>query len=307
MPYNNGNVVMLATNDWTNFGAQQAKCLRSVGIYAKMFIKNNHIFNYPDQGTLFTSMNDIRSHIDNAEIIHLMHSQDAIPGASLAGKKVVVTHTGTPYRNAPQKMNDYFNKITDLTIVEGDLYNKPGNKKEVWTSTQVCNLAQIQPCYDRINKDKLVIGHNPSSGKKGTEAVKKIISDVRGDFEFRCNTNRVSWEEQQKRMSQCDIYIERFKGGSAAFGITALEAAALGKIVITTCAHTALYEKTIGPLGLISVMTPEEMKNKIEELINLPAEKIQEMKYASRSWIEKYHSYEAVGKRLINIYNRIDK
>ena len=75
------------------------------------------------------------------------------------------------------------------------------------------------------------MGHFPSKpAVKGSDKIVEAMKNVKGNFEFRYSDKRVSWEEQIKRMSECDIYVERFTKDSG-FGITALEAAALGKIV----------------------------------------------------------------------------
>jgi len=296
-------VVLVARNDWANLGAQYARSLREIGVDAVMFTRNLHRLNYPDQGRRFKSNSKILPYIKEANIVHLLHSQNPIVDINLKGKKVVVSHTGSRYRNKYKEVNKSFNPIVDLSIVGSSLFGK-GAKNEHWIPGGVVDTNRLKPIYKRFS-DKIIIGHYPSSPKlKGSVIISNIMKNVKGNYIFKYDPKVIKWENNIKRINECDIYIERFTENTG-FGIAALEAAALGKIVITTYAFKQKYEETTGEFGLISVKTQKELKEEIERIINLPDNKILKMKKRTREWVEKYHSHEAVGLRLLKIYRKI--
>ena len=296
-------VVLVAKNDWANLGAQYARSLRKIGVDAIMFTGNSHKFKYPNQGIKFRSISKILPYIKEAKIVHLLHSQNIIPIVNLKGKKVVVSHTGSRYRTKYIEVNKIFNTFVDLSIVGGSLYGK-GAKNEYWIPGGVVDTQLLKPMYKK-SSDKIIIGHYPSSSKmKGSETITNVMKNVKGNYIFKYNPKVISWQNNIKRLNECDIYIESFVENRS-FGIAALEAAALGKIVISAYAFKQKYEETTGELGLIPVKNQKELKEEIERIINLPKNKILEMKKRSREWVEKYHSYEAVGLRLLKIYRKI--
>lgn len=296
-------VVLLARSDYTSLGAEYARSLISVGIDAAMFIQHPHPFNYPNQGKIFKTSKEVLPYIKEATIVHFMHSQNPIPGVDLKGKKVVVSHTGTAYRKRYKKINRIFNPIVDLTIVGGDLFGK-GAKNEHWIPGGVVNVEKLKPVYERSN-DVIIVGHFPSKpAVKGSSKIVEIIKNVKGSFEFRYDDRKVPWKDQLKRMAECDIYIERFVENSG-FGITVLEAAALGKIVFTTYAFEDKYRETIGEFDIINIKSAEDLIEKMEKVISLSNDELLNMKKKSRAWVGKYHSHKAVGERLLNLYKKI--
>jgi len=296
-------VVLLARNDYTRLGAEYARSLRSIGIDADMFVQYLHQFEYPDQGNIFKTDKDILPYIKEATIIHFMHSQNPIPKIDLKGKKVVVSHTGTAYRKRYRKINKIFNPIVDLTIVGADLFGK-GAKNEYWIESGIVDTEKLRPVYERSN-NILIVGHFPSkSANTGSTEIIKIMKNIKGNFEFRYSDKAVPWEEQIKRMSECDVYLERLTKNSG-FGITVLEAAALGKIVFTPYAFENKYRETIGEFDLINIKSADDLIAKTEEFISLPNDKLLEMKKKSRAWVEKHHSHKVVGEKLLNLYKKI--
>jgi hypothetical protein len=116
----------------------------------------------------------------------------------------------------------------------------------------------------------------------------------------------VDWEENMKRMRKCDVYVERMRLERNGFqtgvwGIQAMEAAALGKIVITNDLHRKAYEKRFGPCPMIVANAPIELSKIIDDLITWPHKKIVNLQKETRRWVETVHGYKAVGKELERI------
>ena len=176
--------------------------------------------------------------IADADIIQYMHSKFIDVGGDHSSKKRIVFHGGSAYRNKPRFRNQIFNSIVDMSISQtGDLLNL-GAKNEKWLLPPI-NTEELKPDYVFHGTDIPLFAHYPSNPKKkGTKVIQDTITKIGLNNHFRCVTSRVEWKKQIQRMSECDIYIELFlpvlgKRKYGEWGMTALEAASLGKIVVT--------------------------------------------------------------------------
>jgi len=157
----------------------------------------------------------------------------------------------------------------------------------------------------------LEIAHYPSNTEvKGTNHIINMLSDISSaKYYFICDTNEVDYRQQLDRLKTCDIYIEMFKmelGQNiyGSFGITALEAAAMGKIVVTNNLHKELYQDVYGDCALQIVNTEKEFKDKINQLINLSTHELRELQHSTKQWVLK-HSYSATGDRIKSFHTAI--
>lgn len=303
--YQDVDVLLLASEDYANLGYTFSKCLQSVGINALMLSQTEHPFLYPEQGIKVDSIKDIRRYALNAPIIQFMHSQYLQTGVDLRKKRVFMFHGGTAYRRYHKTLNKNLNPKVEGTLTQTlDLIGK-GAKNEKWLLPAV-DTEKLQPVSGNGN-GKVVIGHFPNdSKKKATAFFEKAIEKLKQDpelndrFEYITSDDPVSWQEQIERMSACDIYAEMSKRGG--WGITALEAAALGKVVINNFEGLERYREEYGACGLTVAIELEEIVAKLKELILMPTQDLDELKRKTRAWVEQKHSYQAIGKRLREIY-----
>jgi len=119
----------------------------------------------------------------------------------------------------------------------------------------------------------------------------------------------ISHNNHLKRIAKSDIYIEhqcyRLDGEKyGEFGITALEAAALGKIVITCSSAIKKYNFEYGDCPLFISNCEEEFIDTINNIMKMTDEEISEHQKLTRDWVCKNHSYDALADRLINFYNK---
>lgn len=148
---------------------------------------------------------------------------------------------------------------------------------------------------------KLVIGHYPSNPEvKGTNEIIEMLKPFRDTFEIRIGLKQVSHAEQLQRMAECDIYIELFKpelNGReyGCFGVTALEASMMGKLVITMDLQDRIYKEEYGNHPFVTVRNKYQFQSAIEDA----------GKYYDQAMSDKIrqdtidrHSYEATGQRL---------
>lgn len=292
-------VLFLAKSDWANAGFELCKSLRSIGIKAITLVTKHHRFKYPEQGIKIRKPKQVAIHARDSNIIVFMHSVIVPPGVDLKSRRIAVVHSGGKYRGKHIQLNKTFNPIVDVSLCGADLLGL-GAKNEKWVIGPA-NTDYLKVNYGRVSK-KIIVGHYPSSPKvKGTESIKRVVRELGGDFIFEHSPRRVSWSDNMARVNRCDIYIERLQPGRASFfGNAALEAAALGKIVITDFDNKK-YIKEFGSCGLQVVHTTRELGQRLKWLLSLSDDEILNLKKQTREWVDTVHSYQAVGKRLIKL------
>lgn len=298
------DVLIVAKNDWANMGYKFQESLRKVGVDAKAVTFDVHYSCKPKHAKI-CGVKDMQKYVNDSKIIQFMHSEFECFGLNVSKKRVFVFHGGGRYRDDPKGRNEVFNPIVEKSLIQtGDLWDL-GAKNQVWVLPPV-DVNLIQPVFDRSKK--IVIGHNPSSAKlKGSDIIDRVITKVRskfdGKFAYRFSSKKVSWEDQIKRLSKCDIYIEQMLLGE--WGVTALEAASLGKIIVTNFNSYDRYLNEYGDCPIIPANSEEELEHILLDLLNKSEDEILDLKKATRKWVSKKHSYRAVGKRLKEIVYEI--
>jgi len=162
----------------------------------------------------------------------------------------------------------------------------------------------LVPVYPSGKNERLKIFHAPNHRTiKGTshliDAVKKLQAEglnIELDLAERC-----PHAEVLERMSQADLVVDQLNFG---YGLTALEAMALGKMVITgknPPEHDRLFED----YGLNECpaiwSSPGEIEGCLQEIASKPDE-WQRLGEQSRSYAERYHSTDAIADNWIAIY-----
>ena len=312
------DVLMLTNNDWSNSGARYSQCLRMLGLNVKFLKGRKHLCNYPEQGEVHEAITrgcdrelatavyapELKPLAEEAKVLHFIASTFVDTGVDLSKKNVVVQHNGTVYRLHHESHNRFFNQYIDATIIQMPELLGLGAKNEVWISFPV-DTEGLASCT--VLCGKLRIGHFPSNPEvKGTETVLKVIKELETDgaardrFEYVGVRNglpgRFPWEVNLDRIRGCDILIEACnltqKGRRyGEWGNTAVEAAALGKVVVTNSLSIKRYESEYGKCPFLIANSESELKDTLRELIT-----------ASRvwlgAWVVKCHSMEATAEKL---------
>ena len=299
-------VINCSHTDWANFGYDNAMALRSVGVDAESLCMMKHKFNYKKASTIATA-ETIRRKMREADVVQIIHSYEDSLNCFIASKakaKLIVYYSGSNYRNNPSGFNKLFNPLADKSVIALGEFAGLGCKNEHYLVGAV-DTDSIVPNY--VEPNYYTIGHYPSSAEiKGTEEIRKMVGCLKNDtaFIFNCSTKLVDYQAQLKRLSECDIYIELFnpslngkKYGS--WGITALEAAAIGKVVVTQNLSNDVYEKNYGDCPFILVSGREDFMNKVDGLLRLPYEKLLTLQQETRQWAVEKHGYAATGKRIV--------
>ncbi len=319
----NIDILILAKADFSNVGYLFERALKEVGIKAESWAVRPSPRGYGKHANLFKDLQaQIVPRARQAKAIMLMHSR-RFSAIDIRNKFVTVFHGGSRYRGAAEKMNAIFNPIVDISIIQtGDLLNL-GAKNQVW----------ILPCIDVQNiphrpdqrDSTLSFCHYPHKGYiKGTAEIFRILgrlqdegikckSNSRNDrWKFYINESVVPWEDNIKRMSNADIYIEACEPDLRGhrygeWGVTALEAAAMGKIVITHFMSSQRYAKEYNTKCPFFVANnPKEFEIAVRKILDMSPEQVEHTRHISRAWVEKYHGFKAIGQRLKEkVYGRL--
>lgn len=226
-------ILLCSSVDYSNLISNQANALRSIGVDAVDVTLQRHELKYPTQSRV-VSRQALSQLTREAEMVIIGHSCPIIHSLNKC-KRFAVYHSGTRYRNNPE----YFNKLfrgAFLTLSDQTEFMSLGNHKYI---VSAIDPALYQPVKTSKRKRKLIVGHFPSNPEvKGTADIIRMLEPFKNDFEIRIDTNVLPYENNLERIREVDIYIELFKpelNGKpyGCFGVTALEAAMMGKTVIT--------------------------------------------------------------------------
>jgi len=297
-------IINCCINDWANFQHENAIALRSVGVDCEDYKILPHQFNYASQSVIL-GMSDLLRKLKQADIIQIFHTEneifDLLKKINLTKKKIVVYHTGSKYRANPDKYNRIFNHGVFKTFTDQCEFFKLGAKNINYIATAI-DVKKLNKFGHEVQKP-YKIGHFPSNKEvKGTEKILEMLS--------RCNehilshsSSFVSHTEQYKRMNDCDIYIELFKPELrgkpyGCFGVTAFEASASGKVVVTQNINQNVYTDTYGECPFVICNTEEEFINNVNSVLALPKIELAQLQTKTYEWVNRVHSYQATGKYL---------
>lgn len=330
----NIDVLMLTKDDWANTGRRFQKCLKLLGLNVEFHKGIKHIFNYEDEAPIHPALSqeisrypiiinapELRELVERSHVIYFMHTTYVDTGADLRKKHVVVDHGGITYRNEPGRCNEIFNPISHATINHCPDLMCLGAENEHLIYYPV-DVEKFQPDFEKKG-EKLVVGHFPSNPEnKGTNLVKDAIKRLSLDEKYKDKFDYIGvqngewatnvkrpWAENIKLMRSCDVLIETCKitlPGSTdnpdvqfgEWGNTAIEAAALGKVVITNSLTREYYQREYGELGLQIANSEIDIISQLKGLMDMSDQELLHMKQKTREWVVRNHSFQATADRM---------
>ena len=313
-------VVLISKTDWANVGYEMQESLRAVGVEATSVQIKPHHFKYPSRSHTYKGVKEVATYARNADIIQFMHSVNTGLefNAFNSGKGIVVFHGGSAYRNSPDKYNIFWNPKVQVTLIQtGDLVGigNPPAKNSIWFLPPV-NTDGLQPHYASQVPGIRVIGHCPSmTGRKGTDVFNKLMSklaqdpQLQGKFVYKYTPKHKHWPQNIEEMKSCDIYFDacKTKMGNAAYGewgIAALEACSLGKVVVSHFLKFEEYRRVFNIECPIQHANDfEHVERQIRRLILMPDVEFMALREWSRAWAVENHSRKVIGQKLVDIYN----
>jgi len=295
-------IIFLSNVDWANVGYTFAKAVKIAGGDAEAFSLRPHPLNYTESSKV-VGLAEIRKFVQaHCKTLVWMHSQMVIPPIDSV-KKFAVFHGGSTYRNHTKKVNKRFNPIVDVSLTQTQDLLSRGAKNEKWFIPPV-DTELLRPDY---NTYKLrLFAHFPSGGRKGTVNIDAVMKDVQNHHRLSWKTSKrtLPWEQNIERMRKCDVYIETMRGGvdRLAWGVTALEAAALGKVVLANFKDPLQYESEFGVrCPILGNNTKEELEANVYKMLNATDSQLHSWRRDTRKWVEETHGMRPTGQRLLEI------
>lgn len=288
-------VLNICYEDHANFSYDNSIALRSVGVECDSVKTRSHPFNYAKQSDVKT-MDEIQAMVEQYDVVQIMHS-------SLLPFKItkphVVWHTGTIYRMGFSSLNAVFKGVKPI-IALGEFAALCPEAEYVVGAVDV---DKYKPTFRHGNQ----FAHFPSDPLvKGSSYITTMCSQE--GVELNTSLERVDYSAQIERMDNCDIYIElfalvQFARPYGSWGITALEAAAMGKVVMTCHTTQHVYERVYGESELVISNDEQQFRANLREWKNSPD--VIGKKVATRLWVERNHSYKATGERVKKILEKL--
>lgn len=299
-------IINITHDDYANFQHENANALRSIGVNCLDFKLVPHAFNYESESRV-VSQSEMIEEIKYADVIQIFHSDltvlELVKLCDYKNKKLIVYHTGSRYRSRPEYFNKIFNPIIYASFTDQCEFMSLGAKNLKYVATAI-DCSKIKHFGHQI-KEPYIIGHFPSNAEvKGTEKIKEMLSQVSWHEQL-FSTEIVIHKEQYIRMDKCDIYIELFKpelNGKpyGCYGVTAFEAAAAGKIVITQNLNEEVYFKAYGFCPFIICNTEKDFIKEVNRLLSLSPLTLSLIQTQTYNWVSEVHNYESTGKYILD-------
>ncbi|MEA1986520.1 MAG: hypothetical protein U9N76_03390 [Candidatus Marinimicrobia bacterium] len=216
------------------------------------------------------------------------------------GKKIVCHYHGEDLRT--RGVIPEIDKITNLNLTnEVDLLEKHPNINYLFLPFETKKyLAKT-----KLNK-KLIISHAPTNRYyKGSNIIIPICERIakKHNIEFKLIEN-LPHSEAMKLKANNDIFIDQIgdKGGWG-YGMNAVESLSMG--ICTLTMMNEKYQKFIPDNPFVNV-NEKTLESELERLITNQKLILQKGK-DGKSWVEKYHDVESVGKKLYEYYGELNK
>jgi len=297
-------VLNVCRDDWANFSYDNSMALRSVGIDADAINVSAHAFSYDHQAKIEPDISKICELIKDYDVIQFFHDNMVFFNqikSACAGKKLIVYHTSSYYRKCYASIDNIMDIYADKAVCAmPEFMERCKHPRKIYMVGAVDTEA-LKPSYSDV---EFRFAHYPSNPDvKGSTNIFNMMEQM--DIPYAVSYDIVPADEQIERMRNCNVYIELFsmKDGMGSpygnFGISALEAAALGKIVVTNCVHLEVYHKHYGFMGLHITNTPPSFTDQIKILNGLNPAAIKAKQIKTRKWVVDNHSYQASGQYML--------
>lgn len=297
-------VVNFSKDDYANFSHDNAMALRSVGVDCTSYVIIPHPFNYLHT-SITASINLVMEEMRSADYVQIFHSDSEALNVFINSKskaKLIVYHAGSRYRRDPKTYNHLFNGFVHRSVIALPEFAGLGSKNEQYIVGAIdTDRIYANPSHPQA---PFTFAHYPSNPDvKGTDDIERMMREV--GIKLRSSVQIVDMAKQYERMRECDIYIELFaplNGGKpyGSFGITALEAASMGKIVVTQNLNSDVYFNEYGECKLMNAINEDVFKDIVLSLNGYTQKQITNFQDETREWVVKNHSYKATGERLLN-------
>jgi hypothetical protein len=306
------DILFVCKDDWANVAWTFQQSCRAVGLDALAVKARKHPFCYPEEAYIYQTQDELSSLAKDAGIIVFMHSEHIDLGIDTKNKASFVFHGGTRYRRFPDACNQWFNPIVQATLIQSRYLWNEGAKNPIWVVPPV-DVNRIKRFICPAQRGKRKFAHYPRGASlKGTDTINKIMQrfqrSIPARFSYDYSAQMIPWEENLQRIARCDVYLNSMQllldgKRHGAWGVTALEAAALGRVVVTAFHFHKIFEKTFGKCPFVATNDPLAFEREVMHLIMMPQEGLTQLQRQSGQWVRDCFSFEAAGQRFKEIFN----
>lgn len=316
---------IIAGDDWGNTGFSYLRSLQSIGEEVRGIKAAPHPW-YKEQLPIlddphaFSTVAQDQVRLSDVVIyIHSMTFPDdpSLLLPTLTEKTVLVHHGGTAYRQNHDEVDAYWSSLASGLLIDTlDLLSlNPAPLPRLLLPTPV-DTSALTPGLRPHSSHKL-IGHYPSSALvKGSSDILSALDEwfqdtPHSNWSYEVRDWPVSHEAQIERLRSCSLYIDQLAPTQndkpmGIHGIVTREAAALGIPVITNQHNDDLYRKLLGDHPLIIANTKDELVAALHNLTS-PLSPLDEIGHRHRAWVERNHSYQEAGRRLLTFVNDLPR
>ena len=242
--------------------------------------------------------------LNDFDIIHYDAGLDLFRDASLAkkwkrqGKKIVCCYYGSDLRI--RGLIKELDEISDLNITSE--YDHLELKKDLYYLFYPYNPSEL-PKRNSDENEEVKIIHSPTNRKyKGTGLILSVIEKIKKEKKIKfLLMENVKRNELLQIKSACDISIDQVGGtmGGTGYGKAGLETLAMGIPTITNMSDK--YKEWLPENPFVVANNGEELYRKLNELIEDKNHR-QEIGVRGQAWVNKYHGYEEVNRKLKELY-----
>lgn len=324
------NVLFITGRDFCGVGGLYAKALEVVGYktrvlafnikpdrenirpWGKYILVNGYHLQAKNENKSYrqwipnpqTDENTLNTSVQWADYIIFMHS--TMVSIKHTGKRCFVFHTGSNYRQHFYRVHKFFHPIVEKTIVDTPDLLTFGPKNGIWIPPPM-PLDLLMPNYNRVNSNKMVLGHFfARESAKGSTAIAEVFrclpNNVKEKFALYMPKKEIPWARNIERVRKsCDIVIDGLQLTSrgkryGAWCTAALEAATLGKVVLSHFLDQELYEKQFGSLcPIMPINSLKQLRETLIEISKWSPEHLRHRKEQFRLWVETYNTFEYIG------------
>lgn len=214
------------------------------------------------------------------------------------GKKIVCVYYGSDLRS--RGLIKEMNKISDLNITSE--YDHLSLKPDLEYLFYPYNSSEL-PERKIIDDGIVRIVHSPTNRKfKGTDLIISVIEKIKKEKEIEfILLENIPRQEVLELKSTCDVCIDQVGGsmGGTGYGKAGLETLAMSIPTVTNM--TDEYANWLPENPFVVAYNSDQLYKKLNELIENKQLR-DEFGAKGKVWVEKYHGFNSVNKRLKELY-----
>ncbi len=217
-----------------------------------------------------------------------------------AGKKIVCCYYGSDLRI--RGLIKELDELSDMNITSE--YDHLALKDDLHYLFYPYDSSELPVKSDEENETVSIV-HSPTNRKyKGTDLIISVIERIKKEKKIKFDIyENVKRSELLQYKSKSDICIDQVGGtmGGTGYGKAGLETLAMGIPTVTNM--SADYKNWLPENPFVVANNTEELYAKLNELIE-SKELRKELGKNGIAWVEKYHGYKNVNKKLMELYKQ---